>query len=575
MRKQPTVLSGRPMWARRRWVTGSAALTLLSVLSTPASAFEFETGNPDLKMRWDNTVRYNLGWRVESREQTLGDSYTLQAGEYRFDRGDVVTNRLDLLSEFELNYKRDFGIHLSAAAWHDAAYDDTVTGNPAYQAAGYGTAYPGNRLPNAVSRYYTSSAEVLDAFVFGRVNFGEAPLDFKVGRHNIYWGESLFTPVHGVSYSQGPVDYRKAIANPGSEVKELYLPLNQITAQLGATEDLVLAAQYALEWKPYRIYEGGTYFTYSDFLFQGGTSAYPNGNYPYYGIPESGQFKRPDDRGNWGLSAKYTPAWLDGTLGVYYRKFDEKVGAVVSDPSLPAPGGGVALVNAYAQDVKLWGISLAKQVGSVSVGAELAHRNNTALNTGFAAAGLAKGDTWHALANVVAYVSNTALFDSAVVLGELTYSRLDKLDASTAANYWGLGNNTYCTFKGWDKHDGCSTKDAWGLTLGVTPTWFQVMPGVDLSMPVNYSVGLKGNSPVLFGGNERAGTWSIGLAADYLAKYNFALTYNDYFGQYKAEANPFFGVPGIGPTSMNGSLNGGTALLRDRGWLSFTFKTTF
>jgi hypothetical protein len=33
-------------------------------------------------------------------------------------------------------------------------------------------------------------------------------------------------------------------------------------------------------------------------------------------------------------------------------------------------------------------------------------------------------------------------------------------------------------------------------------------------------------------------------------------------------------VPGIGPNQMAYS-NGGNALLKDRGWLSFTFKTTF
>jgi len=33
-------------------------------------AREFETANPDLKLRWDNTLRYNLGVRAEGREIT-------------------------------------------------------------------------------------------------------------------------------------------------------------------------------------------------------------------------------------------------------------------------------------------------------------------------------------------------------------------------------------------------------------------------------------------------------------------------------------------------------------------------
>jgi len=79
---------------------------------------------------------------------------------------------------------------------------------------------------------------------------------------------------------------------------------------------------------------------------------------------------------------------------------------------------------------------------------------------------------------------------------------------------------------------------------------------------------------VPFGGNEGSGQWSLGIGADVKAKYKFDLAYNDYFGHYTAGANPFAAVPGIGPSQMAYS-NGGNALLHDRGWLSFTFKTSF
>lgn len=111
--------------------------------------------------------------------------------------------------------------------------------------------------------------------------------------------------------------------------------------------------------------------------------------------------------------------------------------------------------------------------------------------------------------------------------------------------------------------------------MSFTPVWYQVFPSIDLSMPLTYNRGLKGNSPVPFGGNENSGGWSIGLSADYKQKYKFDLSYIDYYGDYTSRPTPTaFAVPGIGPSVM-GSNNGGNAIIHDRGWLSFTFKTSF
>jgi hypothetical protein len=541
----------------------AAAAAAIAMFHGQGQAFQIDVGNPDAVLRLDNTIRYNAGWRMEERDQTLGDTWGLQGGEYKFDKGDLVTNRIDLLTEFDFVYKKSHGFRISAASWYDAAYDDKVRGNPAYQAAGLGTAYPDNTYTSAVARYYLHSGEFLDAFVFGRIPTGaDMPLDVKLGSHTVIYGEALFTPIHGASYSQGPVDFRKALATPGVEAKELFLPLTQLSAHWQLSDELSLNAQYFLEWKPYRIYEGGTYFTYADPFFQGGTN--------YLGIPFSGDLHSgpdaiPKDRGNWGVNMKWSPAWLNGTAGFTLRKFDDKVMNVLS------PGGTFSeLHNAYAKDVKLAGLSYATQLSGVSIGSELVYRRNTALNTAFGSAGIARGDTWHALVNALAYIGKTPLFDSSTLLAEITYSKLDKLYAGSEAFFSHVDHA--CPVGG--KDAGCSTNAAWGLSLSATPTWFQVFPSVDLTMPMSFSTGLDGNSPVPFGGNEGSGQWSLGIGADVKGKYKFDLAYTDYFGDYTAGPNPFAGVPGIGPNHMAYS-NGGNALLRDRGWLSFTFKTAF
>ena len=114
-----------------------------------------------------------------------------------------------------------------------------------------------------------------------------------------------------------------------------------------------------------------------------------------------------------------------------------------------------------------------------------------------------------------------------------------------------------------DKWDGCATKDYVGISLAFTPTWYQVFPGVDLSAPIAYAVGVHGNSALTFGGNEGLGNYSLGLGADLYQKYRFDLKYIDYVGRYKDN--------GTAVTSTNGL----TTFLKDRGFVSLTFRTTF
>jgi len=90
-----------------------------------------------------------------------------------------------------------------------------------------------------------------------------------------------------------------------------------------------------------------------------------------------------------------------------------------------------------------------------------------------------------------------------------------------------------------------------------------VLPGVDLSAPVTYSIGVDGNSPTVNGGNQGLGNYTVGLTADVQQRYRFDLKYIDYIGRYKSNATQV--------TSTNGL----TTYLKDRGAVSLTFKTTY
>ncbi|MDT3671023.1 MAG: DUF1302 family protein [Aromatoleum sp.] len=539
---------------RTAGLIGSAVVALFA---TPAGAIEIDTGNPDLAIRWDNTIKYNAGWRAEGRNNTLGDNWISQATNHGWDKGDMVTNRLDILTEFDFVFKQDHGFRVSATAWKDFAFDRHVDGHPAYQAAGLGTAYPNNRFTDNVERWYDQSGEILDAFVFTKLDLGPVPVNIRAGRHNVYWGESLFTFSDSIAYGQGPLDLRKATSTPGIEAKELFLPQNQISVGAQITDDISVAANYYLEWDPHRLPEGGTYLGGADLSFLGGTSAAPHNGFPAVGDLDHGPNKKPDDRGSFGVMAKVKSDLLGGDVGFYYRKFDDRYPMMIA--------GNGFLHNAYAEDVKLYGVSLSRLIGAVSVGAEISRRENTALKS--TAAGVARGDTWHALANAVAYFGKTAVFDSAPLTVELSYAKLDDVKRGSRSFF---NHENYGCVGGTDA--GCATDESVGFNLAFTPTWFQVFPGIDLTMPINYSRGLYGNSPTVLGPGKDSGAWSVGLSADVHAKYVVTLAYNDYYGPYSKGPNAF-AVPGVSPVVWQGT--NGSGVLSDRGWVSLTLKTTF
>jgi hypothetical protein len=123
--------------------------------------------------------------------------------------------------------------------------------------------------------------------------------------------------------------------------------------------------------------------------------------------------------------------------------------------------------------------------------------------------------------------------------------------------------NATATAPAKDTWDGCTTKDYAGIAFAFTPTWYQVFPGVDLSAPLTYAVGVAGNAATVFGGNEGLGNYTVGVSADVQQKYRIDLKYIDFVGRYKDN--------GTAVTSTNGL----TTFLRDRGFVSLTFRTTF
>jgi hypothetical protein len=165
-------------------------------------------------------------------------------------------------------------------------------------------------------------------------------------------------------------------------------------------------------------------------------------------------------------------------------------------------------------------VSLSKNIAGISVGAELGYRRNmplvsepvtvlpaafvplvqgsiatTALPTNGTPGAL--GDTYHGLVNALWTAPKTPVFDTATWNTELTW--MTWLDVTqNEAVFKGRPNNVN---GGYNQIDRVS-KNYFGLAINFTPTWFQVLPGVDFLMPLSWSQGISGNSAITSAGKN-------------------------------------------------------------------------
>jgi hypothetical protein len=553
--------------AAHRWRCRKAAALAMSTMAWAgtAHAYKFETPQ-DWDVNLDTSLQYTLGMRAQGRDSNIGNSPFYAEGDYKFDPGELVTNRVEGLFEFQGSYQKQAGLRVSASAWKDFAYSDTVETNPAFPPSFL--TYPSGQYTGDTKRYHIEGAELLDAFVFANSRLGDVPVYFKVGRFTQQWGNALFDSFGSISYSQHPVDFIKAFTQPGSEVKELFLPRTQIMATAELSPQFSLSAQYFFEFRGNRYPQGGTYLGAADFLGTGPQSGGALAGIAGGPVSAGAEFKPKNSNNNFGVKATWSPEWAGGDLGFYYRQFDEVQPWTLLD--LSATGGGT-LHESYAQNVKLLGLSYERTFGNISTGFETSYRKDTALNSaltngipGVPTTEGARGDVVSAIANAFIQIGSTPLFDAGVLLAEVSYTNLLKV-TQNASLFNGVGYSSCPTNNKWD---GCATKHALSMTISFEPQWLQALPNINLSMPMTFSTGLYGNAAYAAGSAQGSSVYSIGVRATAPRGSTVTLQYNGYTSRTNAKTN----LPGVGQFYSSGN---GPIALNDKGWVQLTFKTSF
>lgn len=499
---------------------GIAAITRIAFVSTltgialapAAQAVQFNTGREDLTVRWDNTVRYSAGWRVKEQSPSLLTSLNGDDGDRNFNTG-LISNRFDLLSELDVGYK-NMGLRVSGAAWYDAVYNRSNNNNSPATVNTFSGPY--NEFTEATRNLHGRKAEILDAFVFGRGHINEVPASFRAGRHTLLWGESLLLATNGISYAQAPLDLIKALSVPGSQAKELFMPVGQISADIRPTTNLSVAGYYQYEWRKSRLPAAGSYFSTTDALDAGGESILL-ARRPGAAL-RRGTDLEASDHGQWGLSVRYRVEALDTDFGVYYIRFNEKQPQLYSRPA----ARDYFLV--YPEDISLFGVSFSTLVGSANVAGEMHIRRNTPLASRplSVRAGVpadnndqplyAVGNTVHAQVSVVYPLPPTSLWDASTVSAEVGAVRRTSI-TKNAGNI-----------------DPSRDVSAWGFSVNFTPSYFQVLPNLDLNVPISLSYNPRGRSPASAFNGHKTGSLSIGLSGEYQKVWNMNLRYTTYIG---------------------------------------------
>ncbi|QGW78868.1 DUF1302 family protein [Pseudomonas alkylphenolica] len=250
---------------------GLAGLLQLCALEG-AQAVEFKVLDNQVTGSLDTTLSYGRLWRVQGRDKSNDDINT-NDGNRNFDTG-LASEVYKITSELEANYQ-NYGVFMRGTAFYDTQlmdkrndyYDNNNPSQPSQN-------FPNDdRFTDQTRDIAGHHIEMLDAYVYGSWDVAQMPLTARLGRQVFNWGEGMF--YRGGINTTNPVDAAK-FRLPGAEVKEVLMPVEAVSFNIGLTDNLTLESFYQTNWKETRIDPVGTFYSQTDLFADGGNTAYNN-----------------------------------------------------------------------------------------------------------------------------------------------------------------------------------------------------------------------------------------------------------------------------------------------------------
>jgi hypothetical protein len=534
-------------------------------------------GSGPLKLSWDTTVKYSAMFRVAKPANVLTNpalNANQDDGDNNFHRG-LVSNRLDILSEMDVSFGRNFGIRASTAAWFDPVYNQKTD----YRSVTYNGDDPRHFLPGTKDLQFLQ-AELLDAFAHVKVPLRNSTLTLRGGQFGQVWGQTVFFGGNGIAGAMAPIDVIKLLSVPNSQFKEIIRPVPQLSAVLQINPKVSVGAYYQFMWEETRIPSVGSYFSTGDM-------AGPGANRFFFGAPvvtpfgplfnpANGQLVipyltkvrnvEPKDWGQFGVELLVAaPRGWD--LGFYAVQFHNKAfqlyGAAgpLLDPlhfnPLIAQIG--SYTQAYQENIKVLGMSATKTTGIVNWAGEVSGRINQDL-TGALPIVVAPPNAWAINKNALYPVGNTLhvnlsalatlrpnfIARESSLLAEVAWNHL--LSVTKNGGFWNMpvaaaqaaGAGCFTLTSGTCNS---ATRSAMAFMVLYTPTYRQILPGVELSIPVGFNFSPYGRSVLGPSFNtHHGGFFNIGASVAYRDATRLSLTYQRFIGEQGgfADANNLF-----------------------------------
>jgi hypothetical protein len=406
----------------KRW-QNKHSLLIASLMTTavalPAHALKFSMGDVDGSLSSNLTV--GASWRVEGIDYDLvspgntegrgrASASVTDDGNLNFEKGHLFSLIFKGRHDLELSYE-NFGAFTRVRYWYDRELDkgDRPHGN---SLNGYEPNEPldDSRFSDLAK---SSGLELLDAYIYGSFDVAGTPLDVRLGRQVVSWGESTF--IQNSINSINPVDV-SALRKPGSELKEALLPVGMIYIGAGLTDALSMEMFYQYEWKKTELDGCGNYFADVDvaadgcnvltaFNFASDKDLY-EGNWenpilalleaPGY-VPRAKDIEA-SDSGQYGIAFRYFADSLNSTeFGFFYMNYHSRtpifsgINGDIAFDDLPSTLGLVIppllvrngkndyetiphYVMEFPEDIKLYGLSFNTNVAGWAVSGEISHR---------------------------------------------------------------------------------------------------------------------------------------------------------------------------------------------------------
>ena len=302
------------------------------VMASQALGGEYYMGG--LAVNLNTQLSIGSSWRAEKQDPSwISDTLNGNGnnGNVNFKEGDAFSQVFKGSNELQVSYE-NYGAFVRAKYWYDAVLenDDNLDDSMYHDLAKF------------------SGAEIFDAFIYGEFEILDMPLDVRLGKQVVSWGESTF--ILGSVNVINSYDL-SAFNRPGAKIKEAVIPVGMAYANLGLTDNLSAEAFYQLEYSETIIDGCGTYFAFNDYAASGCDDVVtPLGD---LSRDENDQ-RHPGSDGQFGVAFRYNSTALDTEFGFYAMNIHSRIQliggaknsinemAIITDPSFTATVNGTA-----------------------------------------------------------------------------------------------------------------------------------------------------------------------------------------------------------------------------------------